>query len=33
MLYQRELARGEEALEGYEAAIREVKKAFSKIKV
>ena len=32
MLYQRELARGEEALEGYESAVREVKKAFSKIK-
>ncbi|SDL84579.1 CHAD domain-containing protein [Corynebacterium mycetoides] len=32
MLYQRELARGEQALEGYESAIRDVKKAFSKIK-
>lgn len=32
MLYQRELDRGARALESYEAAIREVKKAFSKIK-
>ncbi|WP_291314205.1 CYTH and CHAD domain-containing protein [Corynebacterium sp. UBA2622] len=32
MLYQRELARGEEALKGYEDLIGEVKKAFSKIK-
>ncbi|AWB84406.1 CYTH and CHAD domain-containing protein [Corynebacterium liangguodongii] len=31
MLYQRELGRGEDALEGYHAAIRDVKKAFSKI--
>ncbi len=32
MLYQRELARGEAALKGYEDLISEVKKAFSKIK-
>ena len=32
MLYQRELDRGAHALDDYEAAIREVKKAFSKIK-
>ncbi len=32
MLYQRELARGEQALAGYDDAVREVRKAFKKIK-
>ena len=32
VLYQRELARGEAALEGYDAAMRELKKAFKKVK-
>lgn len=31
MLYQRELARGEQAMEGYDSAIRDVKKAFKKV--
>ncbi|OFT58768.1 metal-chelation protein CHAD [Corynebacterium sp. HMSC05H05] len=32
MLYQRELDRGEQALNGYDKAVREVRKAFKKIK-
>jgi len=32
MLYQRELDRGEQALSGYDKAVREVRKAFKKIK-
>ena len=32
MLYQRELDRGEQALSGYDDAVREVRKAFKKIK-
>lgn len=32
ILYQRELARGEQALSGYDPAMRELKKAFKKIK-
>ena len=32
MLYQRELDRGEQALSGYDEAVREVRKAFKKIK-
>ena len=32
MLYQRELDRGEQALAGYDKAVREVRKAFKKIK-
>ena len=32
MLYQRELDRGEQALAGYDDAVREVRKAFKKIK-
>ena len=32
MLYQRELARGEEALRGYDDTVREVRKAFKKVK-
>lgn len=32
MLYQRELDRGEQALKGYDDAVREVRKAFKKVK-